>query len=160
MADFFLSNPIFTEIILPFLLVFVLTFAVLQKSKLLGEGKQQIDAILGFVVAAMFVTFANVTHLITQMTVYFATGLVVLFIFMMLYGFIMGDTKGDPIGERKWLKLILGLAVLVITIGGLLYLSGLWEKFVTNELLMNGIFIAVIVGAVVAVIKGGSSGKS
>ena len=40
------DNPFFTEMLLPFLLVFVVVFAILQKTKILGEEKAQIDAIV------------------------------------------------------------------------------------------------------------------
>jgi hypothetical protein len=35
-----LSHPLFIEAILPFLLIFAVVFAVLQKSRILGEGKK------------------------------------------------------------------------------------------------------------------------
>ena len=48
-----LNYPIIRDIVLPFILVFVLVFAILEKSKLLGDGKKQINAIIGFVIAAI-----------------------------------------------------------------------------------------------------------
>ena len=50
-----LSHPIFVETILPFLLVFTLVFAVLQKSKILGDNKKQIDAIVSLVVGLLLI---------------------------------------------------------------------------------------------------------
>ena len=49
------SNPFFTEMLLPFLLVFVVVFAILQKSKILGDGKAQIDAIVGLVIGLILI---------------------------------------------------------------------------------------------------------
>ncbi len=43
------------DVLLPFLLIFTISFAVLQKSKLLGEKSQRYNAILGFVLAMVAV---------------------------------------------------------------------------------------------------------
>src|SRR3989344_989954 len=49
-----LSSP-FAQTILLFVLVFVVVFAVLQKSKILGDGKKQIDALVALAIALLFV---------------------------------------------------------------------------------------------------------
>ena len=46
MAVPLLLSSFFLEIIWPFVLVFTLIFAILQKTQLLGEGKKQIDAMI------------------------------------------------------------------------------------------------------------------
>ena len=46
MVQTILSSPLVVEVLLPFLLVFTLVFAVLDRTKLLGEGKRQINAII------------------------------------------------------------------------------------------------------------------
>ena len=67
MVETFFTNPLFVETILPLLLVFVLVFAVLQKTKILGEGKRQIDAIVALVVAMIFVAFGQATNIVVKM---------------------------------------------------------------------------------------------
>ena len=54
MSDPFFITPIFTDFLLPFALVFTLIFAILQKTKLLGDGKKQVDAIIGLVVGVFY----------------------------------------------------------------------------------------------------------
>ena len=56
MPETIFQHFIFQEFILPFLLVFTIVFAVLEKTKLLGDGKKQLDAIVAFVVGLIFVT--------------------------------------------------------------------------------------------------------
>ena len=46
-----LTSEFAVGIIYPFLLVFVLIFAVLQKSKILGEDKKQIDSLIALSIA-------------------------------------------------------------------------------------------------------------
>ena len=43
------------DFLLPFLLVFTIVFAVLQKTKIVGEGKKNFNVIIALVLALMFV---------------------------------------------------------------------------------------------------------
>ena len=158
----FLTNTLFQTIILPFLLAFTLIFALLEKSKLLGEGKQQINAIISFVIAALLIYYSNAVDIITQMMVFMAIALAILFVFMLLFAFVWGTNEGDPFKEVKWLKYVLGIAALVATIIAVLYVTNKWDS-VVNYLSdtttgSNIFFIVFIIGAIVAVIL--SSGKS
>jgi hypothetical protein len=40
------QNFIIKDFILPFVFMFVLVFAILEKTKILGDGKKQLDAIV------------------------------------------------------------------------------------------------------------------
>ena len=158
----FLQSELFTLVILPFLLVFTLVFAILQKSKLLGEGKQQIDAIISFVIAAVVISFANAVNIITQLSVFMALALFILFVFMIIYSFAYGDTKGDPLAAQKWLIPAIGIVVIIAVVIAVLIISGYWDDvynfFTQGELGSNVIFVILIIAAIVAVVKGG--GKS
>lgn len=44
-----------TDVMLPFLLIFVIIFAILQKTKILGEGKKNLNVVLAIVVALLVV---------------------------------------------------------------------------------------------------------
>ena len=55
-----LSSQLFVEVILPFLLVFAVVFAILQKTKILGEGKKQIDAIVSLVIGLIVIAFSQI----------------------------------------------------------------------------------------------------
>lgn len=155
----FLSYPIFSDYILPFILVFALVFAILQKSKLLGEGKQQIDAIISFVMAAIFVTFTTQVTWLKDFSVFLVIGLVILFIFMLLYGFAYGDTKGDPLAGAKWVKPTFGIIIFVGVIIGALVITDYWQKvldFFTNGTTgPNVLFIILIIVAITVVLQAG-----
>ncbi len=163
MANFLLSYPIFTDIILPFLLIFVLIFAILQKSKLLGEGKMQIDAIISFVIASIFVTFTNAVNIVTQMTIFLTIALVLLFVFMLIYGFAYGDTKGNPLEGQKWVKPTIGILAFIAVVVGFVVASGWWDSvwnfFSGTDMGANVLFIVVIVAAIIAVIVGSGKGE-
>ena len=66
MADPIFISPYFLDYILPFVLVFTLIFAILQKTKILGEGKKQIDAIIGLVVGFILIAVPFARNIIVQ----------------------------------------------------------------------------------------------
>jgi hypothetical protein len=155
----FLSYPIFSDYILPFILVFALVFAILQKSKLLGDGKQQIDAIIAFVMAAILVTFSTQVTWLKNFTVFLVIGMVILFLFMLLYGFAYGNTNGDPLAGAKWVKPTVGIIVFVAVIVGALVITDTWQKvldfFTQGELGPNVVFIILIIVAILSVLNMG-----
>ena len=50
-----------TDVLLPFLLIFTIIFAVLQKTKILGEGKKNMNVIVSLVIA-LLVVIPHVTN--------------------------------------------------------------------------------------------------
>jgi hypothetical protein len=162
MANFLIDNTLFADYILPFVLVFTLVFAVLQKSKLLGEGKQQIDALISFAIAAILIGFSTQVGWIKDFIVFLVIGLVILFIFMLIYGFAYGDTKGDPLAGQAWVKPTVGIIAFIAVIVAALVITDYWgtvyDFFTNDELGMNVLFVILIAVAIIAVLKGGKSG--
>src|SRR3989344_5302985 len=83
-----LLNPFVTNVILPFVLVFVVIFAILQKSKILGEGKRQIDALVALVIGLIVISFGFATGIIVSLVPFLAVAVVIILIFMILYGMV------------------------------------------------------------------------
>ncbi|MBM3246950.1 hypothetical protein FJZ17_00190 [Candidatus Pacearchaeota archaeon] len=159
----FLTLPLFKELILPFVLIFVLIFAILQKSKLLGDGKTQVDALIGFVVAALLVGFSQAVDYIAQFTVFLSVGLVILFVFLMLFGFARGTGDGDPLKALKLQYWILGIIFVAVIVGALI-ITNTWGTvstfFTTQGTGQNLLFLVLIIAAVIAVVFSGKSGSS
>ncbi|MEK6885750.1 MAG: hypothetical protein AABX17_02180 [Nanoarchaeota archaeon] len=156
----FLSNAIFQDVILPFLLVFTLVFAILEKSKILGDGKHQINAIIGFVFAAILISFTKYIDWLQNFVIFFVIALFILFIALMLYGFIWGETSGDMLKNSEGLKWTLGIIALLSVGAVALYITGMMDYVKSNpEVVSNVIFIALIVGAIVTVLKVGKDEK-
>src|SRR3989338_6520443 len=111
----FLSHPIFVETILPFLLVFTIVFAVLQKSKIFGDGKKQIDAIVSLVVGLLVISFGQATGIIVQLIPFLAVSLVVILVLMILLGSFAEEGKFFkdyfPSGLVKALMAVVVIAV-------------------------------------------------
>jgi len=150
----FLSNAIFQDVILPFLLIFTLIFAILEKTKLLGDGKHQINAIIGFVFAAVFISFTRYIPWLQNFVIFFVVALFVIFIALLLYGFIWGETGGDMLAKAVGLKWTLGIGALIAVVWAALYITGGISYVQAHpEVLTNVLFIALIIGAIVTVLN-------
>jgi len=159
----FFDSPLFIEGILPFLLVFVLIFAILQKSKVLGEGKAQIDALISLAIALILLVFPTPRNLIVNLVPWLAVGIVVILVFMLMYGLVAGDIST---GE-KWMKVTFGILAGVFLIGVILYVTDLWsfvEGWFTgsggSEVLSTILLLVIIGGAfALAIATGKKSDK-
>ena len=160
------EHPFFTEMLLPFLLVFVVTFAILQKSKILGDGKAQIDAIVGFVVGLLLIGIPGPRGIIVGIMPWMAVGIAVILTFLILYGFVAGDLSGDKFPPK--LKIAFGVLAGLFTLGVVLYVTGAGSYLLGkvggeagSTLLMNILMIGLVIGAVaVAMGKGNSKGDN
>ena len=165
MVESVLSESIFMDFIFPFLLVFTLVFAILDKTKLLGEGKRQINAIIALVVGLILIGFPYPRGIIVKLVPFLAVALVILFVFMLLYGFVMGKKDGDVL--NKGVKIALGIIVALAVVVAVLWASGSWDgvyDFLTKEgsgaIWMNTLIIVVIGGAMAIVLASGGKNKS
>lgn len=164
MVESIFSNPLFRDFILPFLLVFTLIFAILDKSKLLGEGKRQINAIISGVIGLILIGFAYPTGIIVKLVPFLAVSLVVLFVFMLIYGFLSGKKEGDVL--NKGLKITLGIIFGLAVIVAVLLITGAWgtvygvlvEGEYAEKIWVNILIIAVIGGAIAIVLSSGGKG--
>ncbi|MBU1104204.1 MAG: hypothetical protein KJ600_06655, partial [Nanoarchaeota archaeon] len=152
-----LSHPVFVETILPFLLIFTIVFAILQKSKVLGEDKKQIDAIVALVVGLIVISFAQAIGVILQMIPFLAVSLVVILVLMILIGSFWKD------GLPKPLQYVLIAVISIAVVVAVMYFTSAWqwmldmiygEGFGGSTLFINAVFIIIIAAAVVAVILG------
>ena len=143
------------EIIPAFLLIFVLIFAILQKSKILGSDKKQIDALIALAIALIFITVPVTRGIVVNLMPWLAVGVTVILVFLILYGFVAGDLTNAP----NWMKVTFGILSGVFVLGLVLYFTGLGK--ILNDLssggLLANIVILVIIGAGIAIAL--SSGK-
>ncbi len=164
MVDNVLSSEIFLDMILPFLLVFTLVFAILEKTKLLGEEKKQINAIISLVVGLILIAFPMPRDIIVKLMPFLAVVLVILFVFMLLYGFVSGKEK-DVL--NKGLKITLGIIVGLSVIVAVLWISGAWDYIYqrliyedyAGKVWINVLIIAIIGGAMAVVLATSGNDK-
>ena len=152
-----LSSPIFLELVLPFLLVFTIVFAILQKTKVLGDGKKQIDAIVALVVGLIAISFGYATGIIISLIPFLAVSAVIILVFMMLYGMVYKDGNFEMSkGLRITFGIVIGIAVIIVV----LVATGFWDYLYNlfflggegDSIISNIIFLVVVIVAIAAVI--------
>ena len=167
MADipWILSNSLVTQIILPFLLVFVLIFAILDRIKILGEEKRQINALVSLAIALIFVTFSRAVNIINNLMPFLAVLSVIILIFLILWGFIAGGKEGLVL--NKGIKIAGGIIITIALIIAVLLVTGAsdtiqnWISGSNSSIIISTIvFVVVIAGAIVVVLATGNSGKT
>jgi len=154
--------PFFLDYILPFVLVFTLVFAILQKTKLLGDGKKQIDSIVALIIGVILIAFPFARDIVVELMPFLAVSVAILLVFMLLYGFVYGKTEDMHKGIKTALLIIGSLALITV----ILIITGAWDYIYSlmferpegSQILINILLLAVIAGAIIAVISG-KSGK-
>lgn len=166
--EIFLQHWIFTRFALPFLLVFVLVFALLEKTQLFGEGKKQINAIIAFVIGALFVSVMSPTLVVGNLVLFLTVALVVIFVLLLIWGFISGGENKMPFLDKpvfKWVMLgvvLFAVAIAVLWATGIQgdVLGFLFQQEFSRTLWLNVIFGVIIAAALAVMLRSAGSGSS
>ena len=164
MVETILSSPIISEAVLPFMLIFTIVYAILQKSQILGKEKKQIDALVGLVVGLITITFANAVGIISSLLPFLAVSIVLILVFLILVAMVSTGEKGIELHPGfKWTIAILSfisvvVAGLVVT-GAWDYLAYQFEGPGGSVWFTNIVFLVLIAGAVILVFFGEKKGE-
>ena len=154
-----LQHWVLTNFAYPFLLIFFITFAVLEKTKIFGEGKKQLNALIAFVLALIFVSAVAPKLVVANLILFLTVSLVVLFVVLLLWGFVSG---GEAKTESKGVRIAAGIAVVVAVILGVIWASGielsvlnfLFDQSWSKTFWTNALFVLVVAAALALAIKG------
>lgn len=165
-----LQASLFTDFLYPFLLMFFIMYALLQKSKLLGENQPQINAFVSLVVSLIFVSVVFPVIVVNNLILFMTVGVAVIFVGFILWGFING---GSTKLNDKVLK-FLGVLVFIALVIAIFWATGtfpeVWsfiERFYnwaftsgTEGFWTNFLIVVLVVAAVASVlkVKGGTVG--
>src|SRR3989338_2261142 len=127
-----LQNWVFTKFVLPFLLIFFIVFGILEKTKLFGAEKKQLNALIAFVVGLIFVAAVFPKLVVANLILFLTIGLVVMFVGLLLWGFIAGEEGLKFESAPKGLKYFVGIVITVAVIFALIWAVGLSGTFFTN----------------------------
>lgn len=151
----------FIEILplLTFLVVFILTFAVLNKTKVIDNAFMQL--LIAFLLSTIFITAAGAREYVEQIVPWFAVLLVCLFFIMAVMGFVGNDIDFMRKGIGGAFVAILIIAFVIS--GFVIFSSGLQpytSRFFSSPRTYSGVLLIVIGGAVGWVLmKSVASGK-
>ena len=74
------------DVILPFLLVFTFSFAILQKSGIFGENKKGINGVVSFILALLFVRNENLIKLLQRFLPNVSMFMLIILLLLMVIG--------------------------------------------------------------------------
>jgi len=159
MKETIFQHWIFTRFAFPFLLIFFIVFAVLEKTKILGEDKKQLNAIIAFVIGLIFVGVAYPTEVVGNLILFLSVALVVMFVALLLWGFVAGDIK-EGFTPGKYLKPILGILISIAVVIAVLWAAGLHTKVIdllfrqswSSTVWTNVLFVVVVAVALTLIL--------
>ena len=153
------STPL-GQLVLLFLLIFTLIFAILQKTEILGKGKRQIDALVALAIALLVSGVGSVLDFVQQIIPFLAIALVIILVFMLLLGMFYKEGTFDI---PSWMKVTVGIIIFIALLIAVLIFTKGWDYIVgwfggSSGWGGNVILIIVIIVAILIAFFG--SGKS
>jgi hypothetical protein len=161
----FLQSPILTNFVYPFLLIFFIIFAILEKTKIFGEGRKQINALISFVISFIFVSAIFPKEMVSHLILFLTIAIVIVFVVLLIWGFIMGE-KGVNIFDEspKGVKWAIAIFILIVVAIAVLWAAGIdtagfidrvFHSTWSNTLWTNLIFIVLVAAALAIVLSTG-----
>lgn len=160
------------DVILPFLLVFTIVFAILEKTKILGSEKvgdrvvtkKNINAMVAFVVAFLVVASTKLVAVINEVMANVVLLLILGICFLLLVGVFFSDKEFTLEKFPTWTSLFMVLmfiGVVLIFLNALDWLKYLFAVFVNwnAEWAVSIVFVAIIIGFMAYVIREPSSSR-
>lgn len=109
------------NVVLPFILIFTLSFAILEKSGILKQ--RNFNAVISFILALLFIRNQTLVGLVNNFLPNVSMFLVVILMFLLLIG-IFG-------GKSEWKGFTLGIGAIVS------FIFIIWSLFATNFVKIN-----------------------
>lgn len=136
-----------------FLIVFVLSFAVLWKLKFLGDSKWVL-VFVSFLLASLFVSVASVRHYVETVTPWFTALLVSLFFILVLMGF--AGVKSDKTVHNIGIIFVI-LAFLVFLVSGVMVFSDSLAPYLPGtsyegNTFTEWLYSSSVIGAIVLIV--------
>lgn len=148
--------------LLPFLLVFTIIFAVLEKTKIFGtennKPRTNINSVIALVIALIVVVNTRITDIMNNYLTNMALAIIVVMLFLLLFGLFGGSVdgfKGWPLGIFFVISIIV---VFIALFTGPLGIDLPWRFSDSDKAVIFGIIIFVLILGFVT--KGSNSGAS
>jgi uncharacterized membrane protein len=137
------------DVILPFLLVFTITYATLRRTEFLKDNR--INAMVAFVMGFFAVMAVNILNIINIAIAYFVLLLIVALMLALLFGLI-----GAQVGNKN--KILTGIIAGVAVI--FLFLALVQAEIIEQDKFWIFLIIMLILGAIIYAIQHHYKGKS
>lgn len=146
------QHEFLTNFAYPFFLIFFIVFAILEKTKLFGEGKKQINALISFVIGLIFLAAVEPKLIVGNLVLFLTLAIVIMFIGLLLWGFISGDALHENILKKDYLKWIFGIVIVIAVVIAVIWAADLdssvldffFDQSWSGTFWTNAAFIVVI----------------
>jgi len=142
------------EYVLPFLLIFSIVFAILEKTQIF-TGKKNINIIVSLIIGLLFVTQFSLVSVLNNFLPKISLFIVIAVMVLILFG-IFGANVGDGLGH---IGIIIGAIASLIAVYWALSPSLGFELPYWVQYNWDVIIVLVIILIVIALIVGGSSSQ-
>lgn len=131
----FLSYWLISDFILPFFLVWFVVFAILEKTKILGDANHRLNVLVAAVIGAVFVSAVFPKQVVGNLILFLTVAIIVIFVGLLLWGFTLGGQPTLSDGIKK----LLGAVVIISVVIAVLWAVGLRVEFFNRifDLLFN-----------------------
>ncbi len=133
-----------------FLFVFVIVYALLAKTALLGGGKF-VNVLVSFIIAIIFATIGSMQEYVRTVTPWFVVLVIVMFFILIIIG--MSQQKiGDIVG-KKFVWVFIVALILIFLVAATKVFSPIWfevRQFITHEGRIVGGIILLVIAVIVA----------
>ncbi len=142
--------------VIPFLLIFAVVFAILKKTKILGDENDGILILISVALGLLSLQFDFVSEFYAVIFPRFGIGLSIFLVFLIFVGFFMKSDGTDMFKKMGWMGYVLAIGVIIWALSA-------WDEW-NNYGGFGGWFAenfwaVLILGLVIAVIVVVSSGK-
>ncbi len=159
-----IGNEFFSNVVLPFILVFTVLFSILDKTEILGK-KKDIQAIVSLVISLLFIGVPSAITVLQKFIPLIAVILIILFAWLLVFGF--AGTKVQTSwteGLKKVFLIVIGLTVLAAitwSVGSTMgWFSNIaWGNILSAQVTQMLIFIGAIIAVVAIAVSTGEGEK-
>ena len=141
----FLTEIGIFDVILPFILIFTIVFAILDKTKILGveriEGqeitKKNLNAMVAFVISFLVIASAQLVAVINEVMANIVLLLILAISFLMLVGVFFGDKEFTLKDYPKWIKffmVFMFIGISIIFLNALKFGENTWLEVILSPL--------------------------
>jgi hypothetical protein len=160
-----------TDVMLPFLLIFVIIFAILEKSKLFGEEKRNINTVVALVFALLVViphvtnTYPagmDVVEVLNEALPAVSIVVIAILMLLVLIGLFGHEKVFLGMTAPGWVTFISVMAIVVIFGNAAGWWGGTWSSWLNNTFGSDAIAILIMLlvfGVIISWITGGEGEK-
>ncbi len=146
--DFFDTIGLY-DVVLPFILVFTIVFAILEKTKVLGMEKvgdheytrKNLNAMVAFVISFLVVASSQLVEIITTVSAQIVILLLLSVLFLLLVGSFYKEAEGGYLqgGWQTFFMFVMFIGIVLIFLGAITNSNGdTWLDVFWNYVSQNG----------------------